>query len=143
MRIAIVNDVRLAVEALRRVVTQIPTYKIAWIAYDGEEAVTKCAADTPDVILMDLVMPRMSGSEATRRIMRESPCAILVVTATVEGNAGMVFDAMGLGALDVVQTPTLGPDGNVAGGAQLLAKIATIGKLIGKPESQVQIRHAG
>lgn len=136
------NDLRLAVEALRRVVTQIPKYEIAWIACDGEEAVTKCAADTPDVILMDLVMPRMNGAEATRKIMRESPCAILVVTATVEGNAGMVFDAMGLGAVDVVQTPTLGPDGNVAGGAQLLAKIATIGKLIGKPESRAPIGRA-
>src|SRR5438034_3793756 len=129
MRIAIVNDVRLAVEALRRVVSQIPSYEIAWVAYDGEEAAAKCAADVPDVILMDLVMPRMNGAEATRKIMRESPCAILVVTATVDGNTGMVFDAMGSGALDVVQTPILGPDGNVAGGNQLLAKIATIGKL--------------
>jgi two-component system response regulator WspF len=140
MRIAIVNDVRLAVEALRRVVTQIPNYEIPWVAHDGEEAVTKCAADVPDVILMDLVMPRLNGAEATQRIMRESPCAILIVTATVEGNAGMVFNAMGFGALDVVETPTLGPNGNIDGAAKLLAKIATIGKLIGKPEPRVQTR---
>src|SRR5207247_10274920 len=118
MRIAIVNDVRLAVEALRRVVMRIPNHGIAWVAYDGEEAVAKCAADVPDVILMDLVMPRMNGAEATRKIMHESPCAILIVTATVDENAGMVFDAMGSGALDVVQTPILGPAGNVAGGKQ-------------------------
>src|SRR5262249_49353878 len=79
-RSAIVNDMRMAVEALRRVVTSVPDYEIAWIAMDGDEAVKLCKADVPDVILMDLIMPRMDGAEATRRIMRESPCAILVVT---------------------------------------------------------------
>src|SRR5215470_12449520 len=57
MRIAIVNDVLLAVEALRRVVTSVPDYTIAWVARHGAEAVEQCAADTPDLILMDLIMP--------------------------------------------------------------------------------------
>lgn len=139
MRIAIVNDMPLAVEALRRVVVSVPDYEIAWVARDGDEAVRQCAADEPDVILMDLVMPKMSGTEATRVIMRDSPCAILVVTATVDGHIGAVFEAMGSGALDVVQTPSLGPQGNVAGGKKLLAKIATIGKLIGKAPPRVAV----
>jgi response regulator receiver domain-containing protein len=61
MRIAIVNDMLVAMEALRRVVTSVPDYEIAWVARDGAEAVEKCAADTPDVILMDLIMPVMDG----------------------------------------------------------------------------------
>ena len=126
MRIAIVNDLRMAVEALRRVVTSVPGYEIAWIAEDGEQAVRLCAADVPDVILMDLIMPRMDGVEATRRIMRDSPCAILVVTATVDGNASKVFEAMGWGALDAVNTPVLGLSGEPAGAAELLAKIAML-----------------
>ena len=107
MRIAIVNDVPMAVEALRRVVTSVPEYQIAWIAADGEEAVRQCAADVPDLILMDLMMPRMDGAEASRRIMRDSPCAILIVTATVGGHSSKVFEAMGWGALDAVSTPVL------------------------------------
>jgi two-component system, chemotaxis family, response regulator WspF len=138
VRIAIVNDLRLAVEALRRVVSSVPGYEIAWVALDGQEAVTKCASDVPDLILMDLIMPVMDGVEATCRIMRDSPCAILVVTATVSGNAAKVFAAMGGGALDAVATPTLGTGGRLEGAEPLLKKIATIGKLIrrdGAPSS--------
>ena len=81
---------------------------------------------------MDLIMPVIDGAEATRRIMAETPCPILVVTATVSGNFGRVYEAMGHGALDAVDTPTLGPRGDVKGAEALLAKIATIGKLTGK-----------
>jgi two-component system response regulator WspF len=135
MRIAIVNDMQMAVEALRRVVASDPAYEVAWIAFDGEEAVRKCKADVPDVILMDLIMPRMDGAEACRHIMRESPCAILVVTATVEGNSSKVFEAMGWGALDAVNTPVLGLSGEPSGAAALLAKLAMLGKLLGKGRS--------
>ena len=132
MRIGIVNDMPMAVEALRRVVAGVPEYQTAWIAYNGAEAVAKSAADPPDLILMDLIMPVMDGVEATRRIMQQSPCPILVVTATVSGNASKVFDAMGHGALDAVNTPVLGLSGKAEGDSALLIKIATIGKLIGK-----------
>ncbi|HAC63644.1 MAG TPA: chemotaxis response regulator protein-glutamate methylesterase, partial [Cyanothece sp. UBA12306] len=57
MRIAIVNDVMMAVAALQRVVTSVPNYQVAWIAYNGSQAIEYCAADTPDLILMDIVMP--------------------------------------------------------------------------------------
>ncbi len=132
MRIAIVNDLLMAVEALRRAVTSSQEHVVAWIARDGEEAVGKCEKDRPDLILMDLIMPVMNGVEATRRIMQASPCAILVVTATVEGNVALVFEAMGHGALDAVNTPVLGADGSLHGARELLAKIETIGLLIGR-----------
>jgi len=122
MRIAIVNDLLLAVEALSRVVTSVPGYVIAWIATNGAEAVKKYEEDKPDLILMDLIMPVMDGVQATDAIMKKSPCPILVVTATVKGNAAKVFEAMGCGALDAVGTPVLGPGGKIEGGEELLKK---------------------
>lgn len=143
MRIAIVNDLKMAVEALRRAVASCPEHSVAWIAYDGHEAVRKCEADRPDLVLMDLIMPSMNGVEATGQIMRQSPCAILVVTATVEGNVSLVFEAMGHGALDAVNTPTFGKDGNLHGAKELLAKIENIGHLIGRnAASRTTILHA-
>ena len=57
---------------------------------------------------MDLLMPGMNGAEATRQIMKRSPCPILVVTATVAGNYSLVCEALGYGAFDAVSTPVLG-----------------------------------
>ncbi len=125
MRIAIVNDMPLAVEAMRRVLATDGRHALAWTARDGAEAVEKCAADTPDLVLMDLIMPVMDGVEATRRIMAASPCAILVVTATVEGNATRVYEALGAGALDAVETPVFGK-----GAGFLLVKLDLLAKRI-------------
>jgi chemotaxis response regulator CheB len=129
VRIAIVNDDALAVEALRRAVMTVSSYSVAWVARDGAEAVRRCRTERPDVILMDLLMPVMDGVEATRRIMNYSPCAILVVTADVTRNMSKVFAAMGAGALDVVSTPTLTASSRDVSAAALLAKIRLIGLL--------------
>src|SRR5438445_7475079 len=135
MRIAIVNDVIMAIEAVRRIVVNAGQDQIAWIARDGAQAVERCAADAPDLILMDLIMPVMDGVEATRRIMASTPCAILIVTASVAGNSAKVFGAMGAGALDVVRTPVLGSKGE-NGAAALMYKIDSIGRLIGRHDAQ-------
>lgn len=132
MRIAIVNDLPLAVEALRRVVTLNAEHQVVWVARDGAEAVALCARNTPDLILMDLIMPGMDGVEATRRIMADSPCAILVVTVSVGANSSRVFEAMAHGALDAVDTPALGLGNLRESAAPLLAKIDTIGKVVGE-----------
>jgi two-component system response regulator WspF len=136
MRIGIVNDMALAREALRRVVASAPGHQVSWLAVDGQDAIAQTRRDRPDLILMDLMMPGIDGAEATRRIMAENPCPILVVTATVSGHLTKVYEAMGYGALDAVDTPTLGPHGELNGAARLLAKVATIAKLIGKPPSR-------
>ena len=87
MNIGIVNDLPLAVEALRRVIALRTDHRVLWVATDGAQAVELCAAQPPDVVLMDLIMPKFDGIEATRRIMRsERPCAILIVTASVSAN---------------------------------------------------------
>src|SRR5512142_2012736 len=122
MRVAIVNDSPMSVEVLRRIVTS-GGHEIAWVAFNGAEAVERCSADRPDLVLMDLIMPVMDGVQATAAIMRRSPCAILVVTASVAGNAAKVFDAMGCGALDAVRMPALPPGGDASGGEPLLQKI--------------------
>jgi two-component system response regulator WspF len=132
VRIGIANDVPMAAEALRRVLAASGEHQVAWIARTGLDAVRLCADLRPDLVLMDLAMPLLDGVEATRRIMANAPCAILIVTARPQDNVGQVFRALGAGALDVTATPVL--LGQEEAGAALLAKIRTIGKLVaGRP----------
>jgi two-component system, chemotaxis family, response regulator WspF len=134
VRIGIVNDMFMAVEAMRRAVASAKGLEVAWIARDGLQAVELCSRDKPDLVLMDLIMPNMDGVEATRQIMAETPCPIVVVTASIAENTSRVFEAMGAGALDAVNTPVLANPGNPAGAHSLLAKIETIRKLVGSRE---------
>ncbi len=129
LKIAIVNDTLMSTEVLRRLVNAVAGYQVVWTAQNGQEAVEQARLEIPDLILMDLVMPVMDGVEATRRIMQQSPCAILLVTASVNRFASKVFEAMGYGALDAINTPTLGPGTDTN---SLLGKIAMIAKLIGR-----------
>jgi two-component system response regulator WspF len=131
MRIAIVNDALLASEALRRIIVRAGAHEVAWLAQDGAEAVARCQNDRPDLILMDLFMPRMDGVEATRKIMAATPCAIIVATAQVGDHTGKVFEAMGAGALDAVSVPVLTDSGDLDGAKEVLAKIETINRLVG------------
>jgi two-component system response regulator WspF len=141
LKIAIVNDSLTEAEGLRRVINGVPAYQLLWVARDGREALNYCSQQRPDIVLMDLIMPHMDGIEATRRITAEFGCAILVVTATVNGHAGRVFEAMGAGALDAVNTPVLGETGHASGEATLLHKVNTIAKLLhGKPLARHRAR---
>jgi two-component system response regulator WspF len=127
VRIAIVNHVPLAIETLRRCITSVPGYEVVWTASNGAEAVARAAHAPPDLILMDLMMPVMGGIEATRLIMRQSPCAILIVTSDVEAHTAPIFEALAAGALDVTQTPIAFP----SGARVLLEKIRVLSRLVG------------
>jgi two-component system response regulator WspF len=136
--VGIVNDSKMAAEILRRILAELPDFALAWTAYSGEEAIQLCAQDRPDIILMDLVMPGIDGAETTRRIMQATPCVILVVTATTVGNRDMVFEAMGHGALDAVNTPVLGPGQDMQGAAALVQKLRTVSRLVDAHRSGVR-----
>jgi chemotaxis response regulator CheB len=90
-----------------------------------------CARDLPDLILMDLVMPGVDGAQATRLIMENTPCPILIVTSSVDARTAAVFEAMGHGAIDAVDTPIMGSGNPPGSAAPFLNKIDALAKLIG------------
>ena len=119
MRIAIVNDLLLATEALRRLLTGDGRHTVAWIAHDGEEAVARCAEDRPDLILMDVVMPGLNGYQATRTLTRdEATKHIPIIVCTSKGQETDRIWGLRQGALDYIVKPVNGED--------LLSKIAAL-----------------
>ncbi|ADJ64505.1 chemotaxis response regulator protein-glutamate methylesterase [Herbaspirillum seropedicae] len=129
MKIGIVNDTPMMVEVLRRVIAESGRHELIWIARDGEQAVQMCAWQLPDVVLMDLLMPKVDGAEATRRIMEATPCPILVVTSDMDTSADKIYEAMGYGALDATQTPALIGAAGKRDAAALIEKIDNLGRL--------------
>lgn len=132
MRIAVVNRSREVVEILRKMIHTIPEYKVSWVAYDGAHAIAKCADDVPDLILMGLDMPVVGGVEAVYKIMKSTPCAILIMTGNVSENSSKVFEAMGHGALDVVCLPESEDFNHSCELNDIIKKIEIIRKLLGK-----------
>jgi two-component system response regulator WspF len=130
MNIAIVNDVSMICTLLTRIIHEHSPHQVIWTAENGAIAIDKAQQETPDLILMDLIMPVMDGITATREIMKNTPCAIVVVTANMDQNADMVFSAMAHGALDAISTPTLAASALEEGMAPLLHKLSVINSLI-------------
>jgi NarL family two-component system response regulator LiaR len=98
IRILIADDHAVVREGLRALIDVEPGMALVGEAADGIEAVQKARSLQPDVILLDLVMPRMGGIEAIGEIKRENPGArILVVTSFAEDEK--VFPAIKSGAL--------------------------------------------
>lgn len=130
MRIAIAHADAASVKTLKAILTSNPRNQVVWVASTGIEAIERAARDRPELLLMDLSLPARGGAQATRAIMQESPCAILIVTEVVAKNAAKVFEAMGAGALDAESTPVADEKGNIRGAEELLRKIATVERLI-------------
>jgi two-component system, chemotaxis family, response regulator WspF len=130
MRIAIAHSLPVEAEVLRGIIESRPGHEIAWTVGTGAEAIRKTGSDTPDLLIIDLVLPDLSGAETTRVIMKSNPCAILLITSSAAANAAQVFEAMGNGALDVVGAPVRDGKGCVTGKDEVLKKISTIEKLI-------------
>ncbi|PTQ87881.1 chemotaxis response regulator protein-glutamate methylesterase [Agitococcus lubricus] len=136
MKVAIVNDQTLAVEALRRALALDSLYEVIWVANNGIQAIEMAIKHRPDIILMDLLMPVMDGVEATKRIMQQAPCAIIIVTSDKDKHLSRVFEAMGYGALDAVNTPSFSQ--NRADFEPLFRKIYNVGLLVGAVEKRPQ-----
>jgi two-component system response regulator WspF len=131
VRIGIIAERVGAAEVLRRSVSQHASHEVVWTANGGAEAVHRCAAETPDLVLMALPLASINGVEVTRAIMSGSPCPILIVTESVRASASFVFEAMGQGAFDAVDMATLDSAETPGAEALLLARIETISKLVG------------
>jgi NarL family two-component system response regulator LiaR len=98
IRVLIVDDQAIVRKGIRALLAQVEDIKVVGEAGDGQEAVAQVEALQPDVILMDLVMPRMDGIEAIRQITdRHEEAGILVLTSF--SGDDKVFPAIKAGAL--------------------------------------------
>jgi len=107
IRVVIVDDSPVIVELLTFALGDDPDLQIVGTAQDGEEAIRVVAEKKPDIVLMDINMPKMSGFEATRKIMETTAVPIVIMTSARDPREVAVsFEAMQAGALACLQKPT-------------------------------------
>lgn len=106
IRVLVVEDSAVTLEYLCAVLARDPELAVAGTARDGTEAVAQAERLHPDVILMDVHMPRMGGLDATRQIMARAPAPIVLVTAGFDpAETDLGFEAIKAGALTLVGKP--------------------------------------
>jgi DNA-binding NarL/FixJ family response regulator len=97
IRVAVVDDQRLFTKGLSGLVDMLPDMEVVGVAYNGEEAIALCRKEEPDVVLMDISMPKMDGISATREIRTLLPqTAVIILTAHEEDE--QVFEGIKAGA---------------------------------------------
>ncbi len=108
INILIINDSPMLSAVMQAIVETEENYHVCGCAEDGMLGIAKAKELNPDLILMDLHMPRCNGAQAVAQILKNWPgTRILITTATVISNRTMIFETLAMGALDYVQTPQL------------------------------------
>lgn len=97
IRLVLVDDQALFREGLRILLSQSPRLEIVAEAANGEEAIAAAKLHVPDIMLMDLRMPRLNGVEATRQIAQAMPQVRIIVLTTFEDD-DEVYEAIAAGA---------------------------------------------
>ncbi len=119
VRVLVADDSRVMRDVLRALLEKDPGIVVCGEAEDGQDAVDQADELRPDVITMDVLMPRLNGLQATRKIMQNSPSRILLVCAVGDaGGVDLSFRAMDVGALELIAKPGAGQD-LMAWGAEL------------------------
>jgi two-component system, chemotaxis family, protein-glutamate methylesterase/glutaminase len=127
IRVVVVDDSAFVRQALSRMLGAVPDIEVVATAVDGEDGLEKVRELRPDVVTLDVKMPRMGGLEALRRIMTECPTPVLLLSSHTSEGAEITLRGLELGAMDFVDKSSVQGHMNLLGLAdELLAKVRAL-----------------
>lgn len=133
VKVLVVDDSPFMRRAIAGMLHSDPGIKVVGEAANGEEAVQKVRTLMPDIVTMDIEMPRMNGLDALRIIMKEHPLPVLMVSSLTEEGARDTVKALEYGAADYIPKSLSGNIVNIVNmKSDLIEKVKLLGRSKGK-----------
>jgi len=128
IRVLVADDSALMRQTLKRIIADSADLELVGTARDGEDAVAKARELRPDVVSMDINMPKLDGITALQILLQEKICPVVMVSSLTQQGATTTFECLELGAFDFVAKP----DGTVSSNlgsvaAELISKLKAAG----------------
>ena len=134
VRVLVVDDSALMRKLIPQVLSRDPSIEVIGTAMDGLLGLKKIGELRPDVVTLDLDMPRMDGLEMLRQITRKERVPVIVFSAHTEAGASVTLKALGLGAFDFVAKPHEAASGSIEQIASELALKIKVAAASGAPK---------
>lgn len=131
VRVLVVDDSALMRKLIPMILERDPDIEVVGTAMDGAFALRKIAELQPDIVTLDLEMPRMDGLETLRMIMKGAPLPVIVFSTHSKEGAYSTFKALALGAIDFVAKPRNAAAGNLEPVARQLVEKIKVAKRAG------------
>jgi two-component system, chemotaxis family, protein-glutamate methylesterase/glutaminase len=133
IRVLVVDDSALMRKLIPAILARDPSIEVVGTAMDGAFALKKIEELHPDVVTLDLEMPRMDGMETLRLIMRRAPLPVILFSTHSKEGAYSTLKALALGAVDFIAKPTDAAAGHLETIAdQLIDKIKVAKRAVGR-----------
>jgi two-component system, chemotaxis family, protein-glutamate methylesterase/glutaminase len=117
IRVLVADDSALMRQTLKRIIAASADLDLVGLARDGEDALAKARELRPDVVSMDINMPKLDGITALQIILQENICPVVMVSSLTQQGAATTFECLELGAFDFVAKP----DGTVSSNMGVVA----------------------
>jgi two-component system chemotaxis response regulator CheB len=104
IKVLIIDDSAVSRQTIRQMLEKVPAIDVVGVAADGYDGMNKIIKLSPDVVTLDLEMPKMDGFTVLRWVIDEHPLPVIVVSA--HGDTSTVFKALEMGAVDFIVKPT-------------------------------------
>jgi two-component system, chemotaxis family, protein-glutamate methylesterase/glutaminase len=127
IRVLIIDDSRFVRQAVARMLGAAPDIEVVGQAADGREGLARALVLRPDVVTLDIQMPRMGGLETLERLMAEAPVPVILLSSLTSEGADVTLRGLELGAMDFVDKSTTQGQMNILNlAAELQAKVRAL-----------------
>ena len=143
IRVLVVDDSAFVRKAIERMLGTVDDIEVVGFAADGEEGLAKARELRPDVVTLDVKMPRLGGLETLERLMAEQPVPVLLMSTLTQEGAEITLRGLELGAMDFVDKSSVQPMSMLSLADELVAKIRALGGARVRARPRAALSQAG